>query len=151
MTATTETVDLAPLRSRSRGYWVVADCWNVVRRGLTHYQRQPVNIASHFARADDQGRLIVEAIENARREFANRHAGNRNATFRQPSFAPHAFRNTKRFLEQGPRQRPLGPVLERDLVRLFHLADDLRLAEHHAVEARNDFKKMPHRVRARLG
>ncbi|GAB2668149.1 ABC transporter permease [Nocardia goodfellowii] len=30
---------------RSRLYWVVADCWNVVRRGLTHYQRQPVNIA----------------------------------------------------------------------------------------------------------
>ncbi|MYT72155.1 MULTISPECIES: ABC transporter permease [unclassified Streptomyces] len=26
-------------------YWAVADCWNVVRRGLTHYQRQPVNIA----------------------------------------------------------------------------------------------------------
>ncbi|MFF2022858.1 ABC transporter permease [Streptomyces sp. NPDC058171] len=29
----------------SRVYWVFADCWNVVRRGLTHYQRQPVNIA----------------------------------------------------------------------------------------------------------
>jgi ABC-2 type transport system permease protein len=41
----TATADLAPVRSRSRAYWVVADCWNVVRRGLTHYQRQPVNIA----------------------------------------------------------------------------------------------------------
>ncbi len=28
-----------------RAYWVLADCWNVVRRGLTHYQRQPINIA----------------------------------------------------------------------------------------------------------
>ncbi|WP_189856469.1 ABC transporter permease [Streptomyces poonensis] len=28
-----------------RTYWVLADCWNLVRRGLTHYQRQPVNIA----------------------------------------------------------------------------------------------------------
>ncbi|AZK94736.1 MULTISPECIES: ABC transporter permease [Streptomyces] len=27
-----------------RLYWAVADCWNVVRRGLTHYQRQPINI-----------------------------------------------------------------------------------------------------------
>ncbi|MFJ1577726.1 ABC transporter permease [Streptomyces sp. NPDC088182] len=27
-----------------RAYWAVADCWNVVRRGLTHYQRQPVYI-----------------------------------------------------------------------------------------------------------
>ncbi|MFJ9664360.1 ABC transporter permease [Streptomyces sp. NPDC101219] len=26
-------------------YWAVADCWNVVRRGLTHYTRQPANIA----------------------------------------------------------------------------------------------------------
>ncbi|MFD3312521.1 ABC transporter permease [Streptomyces sp. NPDC058694] len=28
-----------------RAYWALADCWNVVRRGLTHYQRQPINIA----------------------------------------------------------------------------------------------------------
>ncbi|MFD4529165.1 ABC transporter permease [Streptomyces sp. NPDC058470] len=27
-----------------RTYWAVVDCWNVVRRGLTHYQRQPINI-----------------------------------------------------------------------------------------------------------
>jgi ABC-2 type transport system permease protein len=33
------------LRDRGRTYWVLADCWNIVRRGLTHYQRQPVNIA----------------------------------------------------------------------------------------------------------
>ncbi|GAA2292630.1 ABC transporter permease [Streptomyces kunmingensis] len=26
-------------------YWAVADCWTVVRRGLIHYQRQPVNVA----------------------------------------------------------------------------------------------------------
>ncbi|NGO48633.1 ABC transporter permease [Streptomyces ureilyticus] len=31
--------------SHGRVYWALADCWNVVRRGLTHYQRQPVNIA----------------------------------------------------------------------------------------------------------
>ncbi|WP_240137818.1 ABC transporter permease [Streptomyces sp. MUM 178J] len=24
-----------------RAYWALADCWNVVRRGLTHYLRQP--------------------------------------------------------------------------------------------------------------
>ncbi|MGW1147702.1 ABC transporter permease [Streptomyces sp. NPDC002454] len=28
-----------------RLYWALADCWNIVSRGLTHYQRQPVNIA----------------------------------------------------------------------------------------------------------
>ncbi|MBF6182880.1 ABC transporter permease [Nocardia otitidiscaviarum] len=37
-------VDLTP-EHRSRTYWAVADCWNIVRRGLSHYQRQPVNIA----------------------------------------------------------------------------------------------------------
>ncbi|MFI9504068.1 ABC transporter permease [Nocardia sp. NPDC052566] len=30
--------------NNTRIYWALADCWNVVRRGLTHYQRQPVNI-----------------------------------------------------------------------------------------------------------
>ncbi|BDD73869.1 ABC transporter permease [Streptomyces violaceoruber] len=30
---------------RGRLYWLLADCGNIVRRGLTHYQRQPVNIA----------------------------------------------------------------------------------------------------------
>lgn len=27
-----------------RLFWTLADCWNVVRRGLTHYGRQPVSI-----------------------------------------------------------------------------------------------------------
>jgi len=31
-------------RSHGRLYWTLADCWNVVRRGLTHYKRQPVSI-----------------------------------------------------------------------------------------------------------
>lgn len=36
----------APVPSeRGRLYWLLADCGNIVRRGLTHYQRQPVNIA----------------------------------------------------------------------------------------------------------
>ncbi|MER5551064.1 ABC transporter permease [Streptomyces sp. NPDC002793] len=31
-------------RERSRAYWTLADCWNVTRRSLTHYQRQPLAI-----------------------------------------------------------------------------------------------------------
>ncbi|WP_434098938.1 ABC transporter permease [Streptomyces xantholiticus] len=37
--------DLTPGDRHGRVYWAAADCWNVVRRGLTHYQRQPVLIA----------------------------------------------------------------------------------------------------------
>lgn len=37
----TEAVDDAGRRL----YWAIADCWTVVRRGLTHYVRQPSNIA----------------------------------------------------------------------------------------------------------
>lgn len=29
----------------ARLYWAVADCWTIVLRGLTHYARQPANIA----------------------------------------------------------------------------------------------------------
>ncbi|MET9803727.1 ABC transporter permease [Streptomyces sp. NPDC006368] len=34
-----------PGAGRGRAYWAVADCLNVVRRHLTHYQRKPVYIA----------------------------------------------------------------------------------------------------------
>ncbi|MGJ5898839.1 ABC transporter permease [Streptomyces sp. V2] len=37
-------VDLTPIHRHGRAYWALADCWNLVRRGLTHYRRQPVNI-----------------------------------------------------------------------------------------------------------
>ncbi|KND45670.1 ABC transporter permease [Streptomyces stelliscabiei] len=39
------TVDLGASRARGRMYWLFSDVWNIVRRGLTHYRRQPVNIA----------------------------------------------------------------------------------------------------------
>ncbi|AZM61620.1 MULTISPECIES: ABC transporter permease [unclassified Streptomyces] len=38
-------LDPAVPDGHGRVYWALADCWNLVRRGLTHYQRQPVNIA----------------------------------------------------------------------------------------------------------
>jgi ABC-type polysaccharide/polyol phosphate export permease len=38
-------VDLTGQDTHGRVYWALADCWNIVRRGLTYYQRQPVNIA----------------------------------------------------------------------------------------------------------
>ncbi|MFE4491442.1 ABC transporter permease [Streptomyces niveus] len=37
-------VDLTPAANHGRAYWAVADCWNLVRRSLTHYQRQPAFI-----------------------------------------------------------------------------------------------------------
>ncbi|MEU2759431.1 MULTISPECIES: ABC transporter permease [unclassified Streptomyces] len=33
-----------PGPDRGHAYWAVADCWNITRRTLTHYQRQPVAI-----------------------------------------------------------------------------------------------------------
>ncbi|MEU0372672.1 ABC transporter permease [Streptomyces sp. NPDC006283] len=43
---TLDTVDATTLDDRhGRAYWAVSDCWNVVRRGLTYYRRQPVLIA----------------------------------------------------------------------------------------------------------
>ncbi|MGY3681935.1 ABC-2 type transport system permease protein [Streptomyces sp. TE33382] len=34
----------APGPERGRLHWALADCWNVTRRSLTHYQRQPIAI-----------------------------------------------------------------------------------------------------------
>ncbi|MET7369023.1 ABC transporter permease [Streptomyces sp. NPDC005566] len=33
-----------PGRERNRAYWALADSWNVTRRSLTHYRRQPIAI-----------------------------------------------------------------------------------------------------------
>lgn len=33
-----------PLVGRGRAHWAVADCWNIVRRSLTHYRRKPVYV-----------------------------------------------------------------------------------------------------------
>ncbi|MEU1119558.1 MULTISPECIES: ABC transporter permease [unclassified Streptomyces] len=38
-------VTLTADASRGRLFWALADCWNVTRRYLTHFRRQPVNIA----------------------------------------------------------------------------------------------------------
>ncbi|GGW59317.1 ABC transporter permease [Streptomyces xantholiticus] len=45
VTDVADLTDLTPGDRHGRAYWAVADCWNVVRRGLTHYQRRPVMIA----------------------------------------------------------------------------------------------------------
>lgn len=41
---TSAPVSLAPVGDHGRAWWAVADCWNLVRRSLTHYQRQPTFI-----------------------------------------------------------------------------------------------------------
>ncbi|MGW5635206.1 ABC transporter permease, partial [Streptomyces sp. NPDC003832] len=35
-------VDLNAPAPHGRTYWLLSDVWNIVRRGLTHYRRQPV-------------------------------------------------------------------------------------------------------------
>ena len=47
-------------------------------------------------------------------------------------------------------QRPAGVVLLGDLVGLFDLADDLRLAQHHAVQTRRHLEKVLHGRRSGL-
>ncbi|MFI6084132.1 ABC transporter permease [Streptomyces sp. NPDC051217] len=37
-------IGLTPEGDHGRAYWALADCWNLVRRSLTHYRRQPVYI-----------------------------------------------------------------------------------------------------------
>ncbi|MFE5613736.1 ABC transporter permease [Streptomyces sp. NPDC056470] len=38
------TLDLTPGTGHGRAYWAVVDCWNVVRRTLLNYRRQPLAI-----------------------------------------------------------------------------------------------------------
>ena len=96
----------------------------------------------HRPGADHERRLVVEAVEDAPRELPDRDAGDRDAAFRERGLAPHPAGDAERRLEQGVRQRPAGFLPVGPLVGFLDLRDDLRLAEHHAVEAARDLEQV---------
>ena len=62
----------------------------------------------------------------------------------------HALGHAQCSLKGGVRQRPGGAGAGRQLVGLLHLAENLRLADDHAVEAGGDGEQVPHEIFARM-
>ena len=98
---------------------------------------------AHRPGADQHRGLVVELLEDRPREVdgrrRDRHGFAGNARLRA-----HALRDGERAVEDS-MQHGSGRAGERRLlVMVLHLAEDLRLADDHRVEARGDAEQMPH-------
>ncbi len=106
-------------------------------------------LLGHLAGADDQRPLVVEPLEDLLGEIGDRHAGNAHAALVDRRLAGHAFGGLQGRLKGRVQQRASGPFLGGRLVGLLHLGEDLRLADHHAVQAGGDRKQVLRRLVAR--
>ena len=106
-------------------------------------------LLAHFAGADHQHVLVVESLEDLAGEIADRHAGNADAPLVQRGFGGHALGHADRGLKDAVRQRAGALAVLGQLVGLLDLRQDLRLADHHAVETGRHGEQVPHGVFAR--
>ncbi len=102
----------------------------------------------HFAGADDQHLLVVEPLEDLAGEIADGHAGNAHPPLMQRGFVGDAPGHAHRGLKDAVGHRAGAVALLGQFVGLLDLRQDLRLAQHHAVEAGRHGEQVPHRVLA---
>ena len=95
----------------------------------------------HFARADKQHIDLAQVFKqlSCQSNGSRRHADAVCADF---GGAAHLFGNGKRALEHLMQGGAQCADFTRRAHRVFHLPQDLRLAQHHGVEATGDAKRM---------
>jgi hypothetical protein len=91
----------------------------------------------HLPGAHEQHRVPREVAEDAPREVHG-HAADAHRAGPERGLGAHALRDGERARHAAPEQVAERPRLDGEVVRLLHLAEDLRLAEDHALEARRD-------------
>ena len=100
---------------------------------------------AHLAGPDQEDLLPLKRTEYLLRQIdGNR--GHRNRGTADLSLAAHPFRNAKGILQQLVEAGLCRSDRLRDRIGFLHLAQNLRLADHHRVQARRHAKKMPHGV-----
>ena len=112
----------------------------------------------HLACADQQDALAGERPEDFQRKVDG-NARDRYRTGADRGFGPHPLGNRECRLEQAVELAPGGTRNSRRLVRSLDLSEDLRLADHHGIQAGRDPEQVAHRlgpvvlvqVRAQLG
>src|SRR5674476_147934 len=107
----------------------------------THFAAQ----LDHLAGADEQDLLLLQAGENACGKL-HRRRRHRHHVGADLGVGAHFLGHCKRALEQLVQQRPESAGRFCQAHRLLHLAQDLRLAQHHGFEARGDAKRVAHRL-----
>ena len=99
---------------------------------------------AHLARAHQQHRAAVQLAEDLGREL-DRDVRQRDGVPADRRLAAGALRRGDRAVAQAVQHRAEAARLLGRLVGVLHLAEDLRLAEHHRVEAGRHAERVPHR------
>jgi len=99
----------------------------------------------HLARADEQHVQIGDLGEDAFGEF-DRGGGHADRMGADLGLGAHLFGDRERALEQLVEQGADGAGFVGRTHRLLHLAEDLRFAEHHRIEAAGHAECMADRV-----
>jgi hypothetical protein len=99
----------------------------------------------HLAGADEEQPRVGERGKDALRELdrRGRHGDRRAADVR---LRAHVLRHRERALEQPVEDQAQRTGGLSAAHRLLHLAEDLRLAEHHRIQAAGDAKSVRHRA-----
>src|SRR5581483_10277245 len=100
---------------------------------------------AHLAGADHHRGLVAEVVEDALREVDRRGADGHGLAG-DAGLRADPLRDAERALQAAAEEPAGGPRLGRDPVLLLQLPEDLRLADHHRVEARRDPEEVVQRV-----
>ena len=99
----------------------------------------------HLARADQQQPLVRDRREDALGEL-HRRGGHRDRRAADVGLRAHVLGHGERALEQPVQHEAQRPGGLRRAHRVLHLAQDLRLAQHHRIEAARDAERVRHRA-----
>ncbi len=97
----------------------------------------------HFAGADEEDFLFRQAVEDARRKM-HRRGGHGNRVGADRGGRADFLGHREGALEQLAQQRADGSGFFGNARRLLHLAEDLRLAQHHRIQPRRDAEHVAH-------
>ena len=100
----------------------------------------------HLARSDHQRRLVVEGLEDLPSEISHGHAGNAHAPLVDGCLDGNPPGDLDRRLEDGMGQRARPLLVRGGLISLLDLRENLRFADHHAVEAGGDGEQVANGV-----
>ena len=124
----------------------------VLRRAVQNAQlldpaiaQMPHHLLAGRARSDDQRAVIVQLAENA---FGKFHAGKRhgNRTRAEFRFVAHALAHLEGRLKHAIEHRPGLAAVQRNLVGVANLSQNLRFAQQHRIQAGRYAEEMAHGV-----
>ncbi len=119
-----------------------------IERAVREHQRadavrleMPRDELRHLARADQHRGLVRERLEDLQREV-DRDRADGDAPRRDAGLGAHALRDRERLVEDAVEDGAGRARLGGEVVEALQLAEDLRLADHHRVEARRHAEEM---------